>query len=500
MLRFDDKLPMSPYYELYDMLVKKDDKYRKVDDLVDFSFIRQELENKYCHDNGRGAIDPVILFKYLVVKSEEDMSDRDLVERSRTDLSVKRFLGYMPEDEVIDSSTLTVFRRQRLKDVELLEKLLAKTVAIAREKGVLKSRTIIVDGTHTSSLFCALGPRQALTKRLSDLIARAAKIRPEIKGVVGDTALPEDTQAALDRCESIIEAIEDNFSDLENTLPGLLDAQINNLRETMDDIVDHYYTSEDSDARIGHKSRTDSFNGYKTHLAMNDDRIITAAIVTTGEKSEGAYLESLVEQSRENGADVDTVIGDGAYSTTPCFDVARSNEFELVSKQAKTDNTIIDKCAEYGFEYNKDSDMMVCPAGHQCIERKDGKTHTVFYFDKKICKVCKLRDVCKAMDHVTRSADPDTVPRRKGRVNPRIEFCRPMTRLKRDMIQETPEFKEKYRQRYKIEAKNAELKNNHHYDRTISKGIQSMTLQAAVSLFVVNLKRIGKLMDKKEGK
>lgn len=500
MLRFDNTLPMSPYYELYDMLVKKDDKYRKVDDLVDFSFIRQELENKYCHDNGRSAIDPVILFKYLIVKSEEDMSDRDLVERSRTDLSIKRFLGYMPEDEVIDSSTLTVFRRQRLKDVELLEKLLAKTVGIAKEKGLLKSKTIIVDGTHTSSLFCAIGPKQALTKRLTALIAKATKIKPEIKGVVGDTVLPDDTQAALDKCRSIMEIIEVNFSDLENTLPGLLDAQINNLRETMDDIVDHYYTSEDPDARIGHKSQANSFNGYKTHIAMNDDRIITAAVVTTGEKSEGLYLEDLVEQSRKNGADVDTVIGDGAYSTTTCFNAAHDMEFELISKQPKTSNNIIDKCAEYGFDYNKDSDMIICPAGHQCIERKDSKNRTKFYFDKKKCQVCSLKEVCKAMDHVTRNVNPDTVPRRKNGVHPRLEFPRPITKMKRDIVQETPEFKEKYRQRYKIEAKNAELKNNHHYDKTISKGIQSMTLQAAVSLFVVNIKRIGTLMDKEDVK
>lgn len=476
------------------MLVKKDDKYRMVDDLVDFSFIREELESKYCHDNGRNAIDPVILFKYLVVKSEEDMSDYDLVERSRTDLSIKRFLGYMPEDEVINPSTLTVFRRERLKDVDLLEKLLAKTVGIAKEKGVLRSKTIIVDGTHTSSLFCTMGPNQALTKRLAELVGKASKFRPEIKDVIDDRPLPADTREALDKCRSIIDVIEDNFSDLESTLPELLSSQINNLRETMDDIIDHYYVSEDRDARVGHKTDTDSFNGYKTHIAMNDDRLITAAIVTTGEKSEGDFLEDLVSQSRMNGAEVDTVIGDGAYSTTSCFRVSEENGFELISKQARTDNTIIDKCAEYGFDYNKDSDMIVCPAGHQAIRRTDGKQSTKYYFDKKVCTICKFRETCKAMDHVTHNVNPDTASRCKSRVVPRIEFCRPYERLRRDITQESPEFKEKYKLRYKIEAKNAELKNNHHYGKTISKGIRSMTLQAAVSLFVVNIKRIETLM------
>ena len=39
MLKIEDKLPMSPYYELYDMLVPKDNKYRRFDELVDFTFV-----------------------------------------------------------------------------------------------------------------------------------------------------------------------------------------------------------------------------------------------------------------------------------------------------------------------------------------------------------------------------------------------------------------------------------------------------------------------------
>lgn len=51
MFKIVDKFPMSPYYELYDMLVPKDNKYRRFDELI----------SKYCPDNGRNVIDPVIL-------------------------------------------------------------------------------------------------------------------------------------------------------------------------------------------------------------------------------------------------------------------------------------------------------------------------------------------------------------------------------------------------------------------------------------------------------
>ena len=63
-------------------------------------------------------------------------------------------------------------------------------------------------------------------------------------------------------------------------------------------------------------------------------------------------------------------------------------------------------------------------------------------------------------------------------------------------FQDTLEFKLLSKERYKIEAKNAELKNAHGYARAESYGLSAMEMQGAVTLFVVNLKRIMKLMGK----
>ncbi|WP_167348540.1 transposase, partial [Paenibacillus etheri] len=80
-----------------------------------------------------------------------DLSDVDVVERSKYDMSLKYFLDMAPEDEVINPSSLTKFRKLRLKDVNLLDMLIQKTVEIALEKEIIKSRAIIVDATHTKS-------------------------------------------------------------------------------------------------------------------------------------------------------------------------------------------------------------------------------------------------------------------------------------------------------------------------------------------------------------
>jgi hypothetical protein len=60
--------------------------------------------------------------------------------------------------------------------------------------------------------------------------------------------------------------------------------------------------------------------------------------------------------------------------------------------------------------------------------------------------------------------------------------------------QQTDRYKEKMKHRYKIEAKNAELKQLG-YGRADSYGLEAMTIQAAMTMFFVNIRRIFKLKD-----
>ncbi len=77
---------------------------RKINELIDFSFIYDELLNKYCPNNGRTAESPVLMFKYLLLKTIYTVSDVDLVERTGYDMSFKYFLEMAPEEDVINSS------------------------------------------------------------------------------------------------------------------------------------------------------------------------------------------------------------------------------------------------------------------------------------------------------------------------------------------------------------------------------------------------------------
>ncbi len=76
-------MKLSPYVEIYNLVVPKENILRKINELVEFSFVYDELVNKYCLTNGRNAIDPIRMFKYLLLKTIYDLSDVDVVERSK---------------------------------------------------------------------------------------------------------------------------------------------------------------------------------------------------------------------------------------------------------------------------------------------------------------------------------------------------------------------------------------------------------------------------------
>ncbi|MGD6880082.1 transposase, partial [Bacillus infantis] len=181
MISFQESLPLSPYIAIYDVVIPKDNMLRQIKELVDFSFILEELKTKYCLDNGRNAIPPIRMFKYLLLKAIHELSDVDVVERSKYDMSFKYFLDMAPEDPVIDPSSLTRFRKLRLKDVGLLDLLIKKTVEIALEKGIITSKTIIIDATHTKARYNQKSPKEYLQEISKNVRKAVYQIDESIK-------------------------------------------------------------------------------------------------------------------------------------------------------------------------------------------------------------------------------------------------------------------------------------------------------------------------------
>lgn len=482
MIQQQQTLTLSPYMSIYDLVVPKDNILRKMYELIDFSFVYNELMDKYCHDNGRNAIHPIRMFKYLLLKSIHDLSDVDIVERSKYDMSFKYFLDMAPEDVVIEPSSLTKFRKLRLKDVDLLDMLINKTVEIALEKGIIKSKSIIVDATHTKARYNQMSPKEILMDRSRKLRKSIYKVDESMKSKFPSKTTTNVLEDEIKYSQRLIGIIENDAIICE--YPKVKEA-LNLLKETVDDDIEHLRISEDEDARIGHKTADSSFFGYKTHIAMSEERIITAATVTTGEKNDGKQLKTLIEKSMEAGMEVKTVIGDAAYSEKGNIEYANKSDMKLVAKLNPSVSQGYRK-KEDEFEFNKDAGMYVCKAGHMAIRkarqgRKDvAKNQTdTYYFDVEKCKVCPFREGCYKPGAKTKSY---SVTIKSDEHSEQAKF------------QETDYFKEKSKERYKIEAKNSELKHRHGYDTSKSSGLIGMEIQGAMAIFTVNLKRILKLM------
>lgn len=489
MLNKQNELNFSPYADLYDKLIPKNHMFRKINEMVDFSFILTELENKYCLNNGRTAEDPIRMFKYLLLKCLNPLSDVDLVERALYDLSYKYFLGINPEDEVIDSSSLSKFRKLRLRDTELLDMLIEKTVQIAIEKGIIESKSIIVDATHTKSRYNSHSIREVLQEHSKNLRKTIYGIDEKTKTIMPPKNQEDSIEKEVEYCTKLIETVE--AMPVVPNLPSVKE-KLNLLKETMEDTKEELYKSKDEDAKLGHKTKDSSFFGYKTHIAMTPERIICAATITSGEKPDGPELPELVRKSRKAGIKVENVIADAAYSGKKNIELAGqenedgSENFKLVSKlnpnitdgQRKDDGSFI---------YNKDADMMQCRAGELSIRKAvTGKKNQgcnqslTYYFDVKKCQKCPFRDGCykEGAKSKTYSITLKSEEHKKQK-----EF------------QETEYFKLMAKERYKIEAKNSELKNVHGYDVSVGNGLYGTRIQGACTIFVTNLKRILLLLE-----
>lgn len=208
MISNQESLHLSPFMAIYDIVVPKDNMLRQINELVDFSFILDELKNKYCLDNGRNAVPPIRMFKYLLLKSIFDLSDVDVVERSKYDMSFKYFLDMAPEDSVINPSSLTKFRKLRLQDMSLLDMLIGKTVEIAIEKEVIKNKTIIVDATHTKARYNQKSPIEFLQEKSKNVRKAVYQIDESMKENFPPKTNSNEINDEVDYCRQVIEVVE----------------------------------------------------------------------------------------------------------------------------------------------------------------------------------------------------------------------------------------------------------------------------------------------------
>ena len=131
-----------------DSLVPQDHLLRKIDRAVDFNRLYEMVEPLYCEDNGRPSIDPVVLFKMVLIQHLYGLpSLRRTAEEIRGSIYYRWFLGYSLQEETPHFSTVSYNFRHRFTE-ETVDQVFRWILEEVAQAGYLSPKAVFIDGTH----------------------------------------------------------------------------------------------------------------------------------------------------------------------------------------------------------------------------------------------------------------------------------------------------------------------------------------------------------------
>lgn len=476
----------SFYNALYQM-IPDNHILKQIDSAIDLSFVNDLLADRYCKNFGRPAKEPEMMLRIQILKYLYNLSDEQLIQDLSVNLAYKWFVGLNPEEPLPETSLLTKFRTQRLKDISM-DAIITEIVRQCVERGIIKSSNgIVIDTTHIEANTIKKVPERIMKHLARNIFKAMGQEEYEIP----DYTQIEDHVAAKqimkDYLKDLIEQVAEESSDeviqVVREAQEILDSDLFIEQKGIRSLVD-------KDARVGHKSKTQNFYGYKAEICQTTDGgLITSILVEPGSYVDGSHFKSHLEESQKTGLNLTGIYGDKAYFRADILNLIKKSQavsYIPVSASAY-------KIDEELFSYNKDSDQWFCVMGNETVKVKsrtrerNGKTEKLldYSFGREICRSCSRRTECIGKS------------KRIGKLLT-ISINTPEL-YEYSQRAKTPQFIQEYRKRAKIEPKNAELKRFHGLDRAKGYGLRSVRIQAKLTALVVNLKRIAKLVSALKG-
>ena len=147
------KEPSPQQHELemvsLESLVPDNHLLRNIDQYIDFEFIRDRVRHLYCSNNGRPALDPVVLFKMLFLGYLFGIrSERQLVREIQVNVAYRWFLRFNLTDKIPDASTLSQNRRRRFQDSSIYQEIFDEIVLQAMGYDLVGGEVLYTDSTH----------------------------------------------------------------------------------------------------------------------------------------------------------------------------------------------------------------------------------------------------------------------------------------------------------------------------------------------------------------
>ena len=125
---------------------------RKLQAVLDLSFVYEMTAPFYSKRFGRPPIDPAMLVKYLLVGFLYGIpSERQIEQRIQTDVALRWYLGLDLFDRVPDHSTISQLRRRKPAFRKVFRRLFEEVVRQCIEKGLVSGRVVATDSTHVKA-------------------------------------------------------------------------------------------------------------------------------------------------------------------------------------------------------------------------------------------------------------------------------------------------------------------------------------------------------------
>jgi len=340
-----------------DQRIRKNHPLRKIAQLIDFTFLYKEVEDTYGTRGNVSVPPPVILKLMLLLVFYNVRSERELMDTVAERLDWLWFLGYDLDSEIPNHSVLSKARRRW--GPEVFQGFFERIVLQCVEAGLVDGGKIFVD---------------------SSLIDADAS-----KNSVMDT-------------RNLKHQLRKNYKELEARLEERNQAEEPCGRHER--VNSRYISSTDPDAAI--VRRGEAKLSYQAHRAVEESHeIITATEATPGDVNEAHLLEDLLEKHRSNtGEKATTAVADSKYGTVDnfllCHDKGVQAHMPDLGEAAKGRNRKRNIFPDERFQYDREQDVYICPAGQQ-LKRKSvhKKRKSIDYgAPRKACASCDLRDQC----------------------------------------------------------------------------------------------------------
>ena len=336
---------------------------RKVDELIDFDFIYDEVKGYYGTNGNESVPPPVILKLMLLLIFYNVRSERELMATLPERIDWLWFLGYDFDTEIPDHSVLSKARRRW--GVTAFRNFFERVVLQCCNAGLVDGSKIFVD----SSLVDADASNNSVV----------------------------DTH-------SLKRYLNKSYVELERRLeesPEGCGGDDNAEHEKKGEVNRRYISTTDPDAAIVKHGGPPKLR-YQTHRAVDGDyEVITATEVTGGDVNEAHRLTALIEQHKANtGKETETVVGDSKYGTIEnflaCSELGVKAHMPDLKRHQDNKGKKAGIYSEEYFRYDKERDCYICPAGESLLPRKiKKKRNSIDYAaSRKVCNACQLRESC----------------------------------------------------------------------------------------------------------